>query len=313
MVQEQNLLMLPINVEYSDVSHLSCASRCTTSNKTCYSYIYDGTTRHCTLGSWLVLKAPSDPVVQGKIYSTGKFCNTTSDKMFINSGRISSTELFFCSGDLIDTSPHPPSSTVHESCKDVVSPESRPVAMVTPGCLVICDTVTDGGGWTIFQRRVSGTVDFYRNWTEYKNGFGNFSSGNFYLGNENIYLITSKRQHELRVDLTLDGVNYFAKYSSFSITSEADGYRLQVSGYSGTAGDSLSYHNLMMFSTYDQDNDLRGDNCASVYHGACWYKDCYYSNLNGDWGSTSYTGVFWKYDNRIYIKADFSEMKYRYV
>ncbi|XP_059140064.1 fibrinogen-like protein A [Physella acuta] len=299
MVQEQNLLMLPINVEYSDVSHLSCSSRCTTSNKTCYSYIYDGPTRHCSLGSWLVLKTPSDPVVQGKIYSTGKFCNTTSDISFIYNGRMSSTELFFCS--------------VHESCKDVESPESRPVAMVTRGCLVMCDTVTDGGGWTIFQRRVSGTVDFYRNWAEYKNGFGNFSSGNFYLGNENIYLITSKRQHELRVDLTMNGVNYFAKYSNFSITSEADGYRLQVSGYSGTAGDGLVYHNLMKFSTYDQDNDVFSVNCASVFNGAWWYKSCYNSNLNGEWGSTSYTGVFWKPNNALIINATFAEMKFRFL
>ncbi|XP_059140062.1 ficolin-2-like [Physella acuta] len=293
MVQEQNRLMLPINVEYSDVSHLSCASRCTTSNKMCYSYIYDGPTRHCSLGSWLVLKAPLDPVVQGKIYSTGKFCNTTSDMIYI---------------------PHPtPSSTVHESCKDVLSPESRPVAMVTPGCLVMCDTVTDGGGWTVFQRRVSGTVDFYRNWTEYKNGFGNFSSGNFYLGNENIYLITSKRQHELRVDLTMNGVNYFAKYSNFSITSKDDGYRLQVSGYSGTASDALSYHNLMKFTTYDQDNDLRGDNCANIYRGAWWYNNCYYSNLNGEWGSTSTTGVNWYSANGVAFRSPLAEMKFRFL
>ncbi|XP_059164694.1 ficolin-1-like [Physella acuta] len=266
MVQEQNRMMLPINVEYSDVSHLSCASRCTTSNKMCYSYIYDGPTRHCSLGSWLVLKTPSDADVQGKMYTP-----------------------------------------VHESCKDVLSPESRPVAMVTPGCLVMCDTVMDGGGWTIFQRRVSGTVDFYRNWAEYKNGFGNFISGNFYLGNENMYLITSKTQHELRVDLTLDGVNYFAKYSNFSITSEADGYRLQVSGYSGTAGDGLVYHNLMKFTTYDQDNDIDTRNCAYAFHGAWWYKYCYESNLNGDWNSPTTTGVVW---NGIFRPA-LVEMKFR--
>ncbi|XP_059140063.1 ficolin-2-like [Physella acuta] len=186
--------------------------------------------------------------------------------------------------------------------------------MVTPGCLVMCDTVTDGGGWTIFQRRVSGTVDFYRNWTEYKNGFGNFSSGNFYLGNENIYLITSKRQHELRVDLTtVDGVSYFAKYSNFSITSEADGYRLQVSGYSGTAGDGLVYHNLMKFTTYDQDNDLYGDNCASVYHGAWWYQSCYYSNLNGEWGSTTVTGINWNFANGVGYHFPLTEMKFRFL
>ncbi|XP_059168476.1 ficolin-2-like [Physella acuta] len=113
----------------------------------------------------------------------------------------------------------------------------------------MCDTVTDGGGWTIFQRRVSGTVDFYRSWAEYKNGFGDFSSGNFYQGNENIYLLTSKNKTELRVDMTFNGQNYFAKCSSFNISSETD-------GYTGNAGDGLSEHSGFMYSTFDRDNDI---------------------------------------------------------
>ena len=97
---------------------------------------------------------------------------------------------------------------------------------------------TPGRGWTIFQRRVDGSVDFDRNWTDYKNGFGNLA-GEFWLGLDKIHRLSSSEQNVLRVDLETfenqTNQTAYAVYESFFVGNESDGYRLSlnVSSYTG--------------------------------------------------------------------------------
>ncbi|XP_067051650.1 uncharacterized protein [Acropora muricata] len=177
---------------------------------------------------------------------------------------------------------------------------------------VYCDMRTDGGGWTVFQRRQDGSVDFYRGWNDYKSGFGQLTA-EFWLGNDKIHRLTASRASSLRVELEdWDGVRLYAKYGRFNIGDEKAKYRLEVSSYSGTAGgDSLAYHNNMAFTTNDRDNDRNGGNCAVEYTGAWWYKYCHHSNLNGKYGKNQGSrGLQW-YHFRRSFSLKFSEMKLR--
>ncbi|KAI8747779.1 BgiBFREP12.9 [Biomphalaria glabrata] len=199
------------------------------------------------------------------------------------------------------------------SCREINSFQERVIVTLTSGLKVMCDTKTDGGGWIIFQRRINGKVDFYRGWKEYRDGFGDYNIGEFYLGNENIFKLTSTGQYDLRIDLEYNNKKYFAQYENFKVLSETEKYKLKIENYSGNAGNSLSYHNNMFFSTFDRDNDVNSDlNCANFSLGAWWYENCLYSNLNGQWGSTSFhKGMNWNHLTGYYNSVSFSEMKIR--
>jgi hypothetical protein len=85
------------------------------------------------------------------------------------------------------------------------SPNVRPF-------FVFCELTERGGGWTVFynclistpgikaqcylaqviQNRYEGAVNFYRDWMDYKFGFGNIG-GEFWLGLEKIHLLTNDK------------------------------------------------------------------------------------------------------------------------
>ena len=173
---------------------------------------------------------------------------------------------------------------------------------------------TDGGGWTVFQRRQDGSVDFYRYWTDYENGFGNLT-GEFWLGLSKIHRLTKEGSNTLRVDLgDFEGNTAYANYSTFSISDGSTEYILIVGGYSGTAGDSLGWHNGWRFSTRDNDNDVWSDNCAQTHTGAWWYNHCHHSSLNGRYFNTATNniqGIQWYHWKNKYITLKFTEMKTR--
>ncbi|XP_075692588.1 tenascin-X [Rhinoderma darwinii] len=176
---------------------------------------------------------------------------------------------------------------------------------------VFCDMETDGGGWIVFQRRMDGRTDFYREWDDYKNGFGNLTS-EFWLGNIALHQISSSGSYELRVDLRAGEEAVYALYDDFRVEPEDKHFRLRLGQYKGNAGDSMSYHNNMIFSTRDRDTQRRILPCAMSYRGAWWYRNCHYANLNGLYNNNKdHQGVNWKTWKGFEFSIPFTEMKMR--
>ncbi|KAK7882301.1 hypothetical protein WMY93_028475 [Mugilogobius chulae] len=155
---------------------------------------------------------------------------------------------------------------------------------------VYCDMETDEGDLCpqIIQRRMNGLVNFYRPWDQYVEGFGD-ANGEYWFGLEFMHKITARGRNELLVEMEdFDGNKASARYSSFSVGAECEQYKLTVSGFTnGGAGDSLTYHNNMKFSTFDKDQDSSGGNCAKSCLGGFWYNTCHHTNPNGIycWGA----------------------------
>ncbi|KAM8718086.1 hypothetical protein ACLKA7_004744 [Drosophila subpalustris] len=160
---------------------------------------------------------------------------------------------------------------------------------------VACDAETRDGGWTIILRRLDGSVNFTRNWTEYKNGFGNLD-GEFFLGLDKIHAMTAERRQELLILLEdFEGDQRYETYDEFAIGNEDQQYKLNTLGKAnGTAGDSLNWHRGLKFSTFDKDNNK----CAISFSGGWWYRSgfyCYSSQLTGTYkDNDDEKGINWE-------------------
>ncbi|TKC50652.1 hypothetical protein EI555_010856, partial [Monodon monoceros] len=220
--------------------------------------------------------------------------------------------------------------TAGKDCQDIANKGARESGLyfIKPlkakqQFLVYCEIDGSGNGWTVFQKRLDGSVDFKKNWIQYKEGFGHLSpTGNteFWLGNEKIHLISTQSTipYVLRVQLEdWNGRTSTADYATFRVKGESDKYRMTyayfIGGDAGDAFDGYDFgedgsdkfftsHNGMQFSTWDNDNDKFEGNCAEQDGSGWWMNKCHAGHLNGIYyqgGTYSKTSTTNGYDNGI--------------
>ena len=63
-----------------------------------------------------------------------------------------------------------------------------------------CDMDAEEGKWLVIQKRINGSVNFYRNWTDYVNGFGDLDR-EFWYGLEKIHCLTTRENVALRIEM----------------------------------------------------------------------------------------------------------------
>ncbi|KAE9418074.1 hypothetical protein Angca_007744 [Angiostrongylus cantonensis] len=204
----------------------------------------------------------------------------------------------------------PVSSTVEKDCS--VHAESRSGSGIYPvsphggeSFMVYCDQETDGGGWTVIQRRTGPTVYFYnRTWHEYEEGFGDIK-GSYWLGLMNIHRLAPHTMDSwtLRIELHGDTCSgqgcvkenngfWWAEWP-FKLGDSSSMYVIELGPVlrgNLTSPDSTDYlmeSNGYPFTTIDRDNDAAGLNCAQFRnYGGWWHSSCGHVALNGIYGDT---------------------------
>ncbi|KFB48598.1 fibrinogen and fibronectin [Anopheles sinensis] len=129
------------------------------------------------------------------------------------------------------------------------------------------------GSWIVFQRRFDGSVDFHRNWTEYRNGFGDPVGGEFWLGLEKLYAITGQCRSELLV-LGEDhaGRKMFTYWTNFRIASEEESYRIEeLCEPCFEHGTALTLKEEK-FVTYDKVGDYTHRKANATIDGGWWFS-----------------------------------------
>ena len=171
---------------------------------------------------------------------------------------------------------------------------------------VYCDMETEGGGWTVIQRRNAslGYVNFSRNFRDYENGFGDLT-GEFWIGLKNIYQLTNQQDMMLQIRVWNDtktsvtwNYPYFRIYGhgSYPITEQVG------PGYGDGEYGAFAYdYNISRgwyirdFSTYDRQHYYNFNRevmrCPYTDQAGWWYYTCDYANLNGRHQPTDLPGT----------------------
>ncbi|KAH9490837.1 Techylectin-5A [Bulinus truncatus] len=180
---------------------------------------------------------------------------------------------------------------------------------------MLCDTLSDGGGWLVMQRRLTsgGVTRFQQNWQKYKNGFGNICQDSW-LGLDYVYRLTNTpgERYQLRIGMKVGTISYEAIYDDFKVDSEANRYKLSIGSFRGNISNDFASHNGAMFATPDNDNDLQ---CGCFYNVGWWFHKCFDVNLNGKTGNSTdeSMGAVWESLTSQKGAIESAEMSFRKV
>uniref|UniRef100_A0A1I8QD63 Fibrinogen C-terminal domain-containing protein n=1 Tax=Stomoxys calcitrans TaxID=35570 RepID=A0A1I8QD63_STOCA len=202
--------------------------------------------------------------------------------------------------------------TLKPTTKEVIKPSCQAAAAKEK------QNATANSQWTTILRRQDGSVDFYRNWTDYKKGFGNSPNGEFFIGLEKLHELTnSGPTQELTIILRdWDNEERYANFDNFKIGNESEKYKIESLGkYSGNAEDAMTFHLGKPFSTQDRNNgEANSTHCAQTWRGAWWFNNCFHSHLFGPYRQEKdkkSKGINWMQWKGFEYSLKFAEMKIR--
>lgn len=148
-------------------------------------------------------------------------------------------------------------------------------------------------------------------WQDYKTGFSNGTSGEFWLGLDKMHDLTKNGSWLLIMEIKYERAKQFGSWSvksskltgqwgkgvwdKFSVGSEAENYKLSIGDSISMSNlgseDAWEFHRNMQFSAPDRDNDKstsrRG--CAANFRGGWWMNKCFHvcltcrRTLMGNW------------------------------